>query len=99
MKDNRAFWHRLPDWKIQKMIKEGVSNGFVVENYRQPTWCNYPEALNGVMGCWSLTDIFGLRKMISKKFCSECDCCTLPISDQNDKRSVATDDASSKNAD
>ena len=89
MKDKKAFWHRLPDWKIRKMIEKGTSIGFVLANYRQPTWCGYPDALAGTIGCWSLTDNFGLRKKISKQFCSGCDCCTLLNSDKNPERSVA----------
>ena len=25
--------------------------------YKQPSWCNYPEALHGKMGCWTLVGI------------------------------------------
>jgi hypothetical protein len=70
----KPFWHRISDTEIKSLIEAGKTNAFVMENYRQPTWCGYHEALNGSMGCWSLTDNFGSRKSISKKFCANCDC-------------------------
>lgn len=86
----KPFWHRLPDCEIKRLLSEAVTVDFVLQNYRQPTWCNYQDALAGVMGCWSLTDNFGSRKSISKKFCSSCDCCTVSNKEQNDKRGVTT---------
>lgn len=38
--------------------------------YRQPDWCTYPDALNGLMGCMSLIS----GKVKDKKSCSRCDC-------------------------
>jgi hypothetical protein len=70
----KPFWHRITNSEVKELIAQGKTNEFVMSNYRQPTWCEYPEALNGTMGCWSLTDNLGLRRKISKKFCSGCDC-------------------------
>ena len=36
----------------------------------QPTWCRYPDAVAGVMGCWSLMD----HKVDSEDRCKGCDC-------------------------
>lgn len=38
-----------------------------------PTWCNYPDANFGVIGCYSL--IYGIIE--SKEYCKECDCFNL----------------------
>lgn len=35
-----------------------------------PTWCNYPDANHGLVGCWSL--VGGL--ITSKEHCKNCDC-------------------------
>lgn len=43
-----------------------------MERYQQPTWCGYPGALEGQMGCWSLMDLKGLRTDICKEFCNTC---------------------------
>ena len=70
----KPFWHELPDAEIEKLIKKKVKIGYVLKNYAQPSWCTYPEALGGIMGCWSLTDNFDLRHSISPEYCKGCDC-------------------------
>lgn len=74
MKKN--YFHKVSQEEIDNLISEKKSWRYVMENYKQPNWCQYHEALNGTMGCWSLTDISkkSLRTKISKKFCSDCDC-------------------------
>ena len=47
-----------------------------MNNFKQPAWCNYTGALRGEFGCWSLMDLYGLRKSISKKYCKDCDYCS-----------------------
>lgn len=46
--------------------------------YRQPPWCNYPDALIGDMGCWALTQAYYMndeyKKNLYKNKCSTCDC-------------------------
>lgn len=72
----KKYWHELSQEEIDKIISDSVTNRFVVENYKQPDWCTYPEALMGVMGCWSLTDnsTDGLRTKISHDYCTGCPC-------------------------
>ena len=50
-----------------------------MDTFKQPDWCEYYEALNGNMGCWSLMDLAkdGMRTKISEEFCKGCDLCTL----------------------
>lgn len=73
------YWHELSQEKIDELISKKVTLKYVMDNYKQPDWCNYPNALEGVMGCWSLTDNRkdGLRTKISKQFCSNCHECSL----------------------
>jgi hypothetical protein len=68
----KPFWHRESKKNIESLIKKGLTIQYLLENYRQPTWCNYPDALAGMMGCWSLTG--DNRTEISHKFCSSCEC-------------------------
>jgi hypothetical protein len=70
------YWHKLPQNKIDKIIEDGTTIKQVLEEYKQPDWCSYPDALGGMMGCWSLTDNGpnGLRTKISPEFCKNCDC-------------------------
>jgi hypothetical protein len=75
------YFHEADEEEIVK-FSEGKTWGDLQKEYAQPTWCNYPEALNGTMGCWTLCDIKG-RKVISERFCGDCDCfqsTNLPIS-------------------
>lgn len=66
------YWHRLTDKEIQELIDAKITYDELAETVKQPTWCQYPDALKGIMGCWSLTG--SARKKISHKFCKGCDC-------------------------
>ena len=68
---NKPFFHELPQSVIDQMVKEHKTFQYIMDNYRQPEWCKYPDALNGNMGCWSLTLH---RTKISREFCKDCDC-------------------------
>ena len=72
----RSYFHEISQEEVDKLIADKRSVGYVMENYKQPDWCNYPEALSMTMGCWSLCDLKkdGLRTKISKEFCKGCDC-------------------------
>lgn len=74
--ERQKYWHEMSQEEIESLINSGVTNQHVVDNYKQPDWCGYPEALMGMMGCWSLTDntVDGLRAKICESFCSTCDC-------------------------
>lgn len=67
------FWHRLSKKEIDSLPEELIYQD-LMDTLRQPTWCTYPGALRGVMGCWSLMDTWGRRKEISHRFCADCDC-------------------------
>jgi hypothetical protein len=68
------FFHELPDEQIKELLESGMTWGQLMEKYNQPSWCGYPNALNGQMGCWSLVDMYGERKNISPEYCKNCDC-------------------------
>jgi hypothetical protein len=65
------YWHKLTDKEMQALKELKPSNKWFFKNIKQPDWCAYPEALAGLMGCWSLN--FRDRKR-TRKMCRECDC-------------------------
>lgn len=67
------YWHEISQEEIDKLFEDKATVGFVLENYKQPDWCHYPEALSGIMGCWSLMDK-NLRTEISHDYCKTCEC-------------------------
>lgn len=72
----KRYWHELSDDEVNTLISENKTWNFIMENYSQPSWCGYVDALNGDMGCWSLTaSIVGdcTRSKISTDFCKTCD--------------------------
>lgn len=83
----KPFWHRLSLKQQQAVIQhrdpdrprllglpEGWTYAEFLDMYRQPNWCEYPRALMGDMGCWSL--LSSNTKMISRRSdCANCDCC------------------------
>jgi hypothetical protein len=54
------YLHEATDEEIQADLDARITNREFADKYTQPEWCNYPDATLGVMGCWSLTDLFGL---------------------------------------
>ena len=73
------YFHELEQTEIDILIADKKTVDYIMENYKQPDWCNYPGALSMTMGCWSLCDLSkdGLRTKISKDFCKCCDCFSL----------------------
>lgn len=67
------FWHEVSDEEA-KNYGGAMTVGDFMKKYSQPEWCNYHEALNPMLGCWSLTDN-SLRKKISLEFCKDCPEC------------------------
>ena len=70
------YWHELPQEEVDKILASKITIGELLEKYKQPDWCNYPDALDGNMGCWSLMDNHegGIRSRISKDYCKDCEC-------------------------
>lgn len=69
------YFHEIPQSEINQLIEDKKSIKYIMENYKQPNWCNYPEALSITMGCWSLCDLHerGNRTQISLEYCKTCD--------------------------
>ncbi len=73
--DDKKYWHELTAKEFDKIKDKSWS--YIQKNYQQPDWCEYINALEGIMGCWSLVFLITGRKehkKISRKFCKSCDC-------------------------
>jgi len=70
----KKYFHEISQKEIEKLIKEKKTVRYVIDNYKQPDWCGYHEALHPTFGCWSLCDTSpkGSRTMISFNGCSTC---------------------------
>lgn len=74
-----------PKWNEvnEKEQKEIISNGEITweqfaDRYDQPEWCNYPDALHGMFGCWSL--LFKRRERAED--CRNCEFRNAALGDQ-----------------
>lgn len=68
------LFHKASNLQIERLFERKATIADLKKEFEQPKWCAYDGALDGKFGCWSLMDIYGLRKKISPKFCSNCDC-------------------------
>lgn len=69
---DKKYFHKVTKKELKSLYGKGLTWNYIMDNYKQPSWCGYTDALNGLMGCWSLTG--ELRTKISKKFCNDCEC-------------------------
>lgn len=63
------YFHELTGDEFQALVDAGIRWNQLSEMYPQPEWCEYPNALDGLMGCWSLTG----RLVTGEDFCQNCD--------------------------
>ena len=67
---NRKYWHELSKEEQEKFIQEEkITIGEFMKKFKQPDWCSYPNALEGLMGCWAL--VFGY--IHSEEDCKDCE--------------------------
>uniref|UniRef100_A0A6M3JIC9 Uncharacterized protein n=1 Tax=viral metagenome TaxID=1070528 RepID=A0A6M3JIC9_9ZZZZ len=64
------YFHELTKKEFNKLAKTKMTYAQLAEDYPQPTWCGYPKATQGIMGCWSLTGFM----VTGEDFCKDCDC-------------------------
>lgn len=63
-------FHELTDDEYQALIVRGFTWQKLAQKHLQPTWCAYPNALDGLAGCWSLVG----RQVTGAEFCKTCEC-------------------------
>lgn len=64
------YFHELTGAEFGELLKGEMTLKQWAELYPQPPWCKYPEAVRGVMGCWSLMDFL----VTGEDYCKKCDC-------------------------
>lgn len=67
----KKYFHELSKDEFNELVKKKYTWGKLAEDYPQPKWCNYPNALEGEMGCWSLVGLM----IKSENDCQNCDLC------------------------
>lgn len=69
-KEEPVLWHTLSSEEQERIVTGGgMTIKQFMQKYRQPRWCQYPEALSGEMGCWSLVS----RRIHGEDDCKGCD--------------------------
>lgn len=48
------YFHELTKDEFDELVAKKMTWGECAKLYPQPTWCGYPGAVAGEMGCWSL---------------------------------------------
>lgn len=71
----KPYFHELEQSIIDKIVTDNATAQYIKDNYLQPEWCSYPDALMPMFGCWSLMDLRpnGKRCQISNEFCKNCE--------------------------
>ena len=64
------FFHKLSKKEFDALPDGNYSWGQCSKDYPQPSWCNYPDAVAGEMGCWSLMDF----RVTGRAYCKNCNC-------------------------
>jgi len=64
------YFHELTAEEILNLNHCGITWAELSELHPQPAWCQYPGALDGLMGCWSL---IMNREKINEDFCQNCE--------------------------
>jgi len=71
----KKYWHKLTKAEQAKVTaREKYTLSEFMEEYSQPDWCEYTDALEAMMGCWSL--FYG--HVHSEKTCKKCECYKKP---------------------
>ena len=64
------YFHELTEEEFQELLKKKLTWGECAIEYPQPSWCGYPDAVAGMMGCWSLMSLV----VENEDYCKSCDC-------------------------
>lgn len=66
----KIYFHALTPEERKGILESHMTAGEFMEKYSQPEWCNYPEALTPIMGCWSLVSD---HITVNNESCKTCD--------------------------
>lgn len=62
------FFHQLSRDEVQSLRDKKLTWAEVAKDYPQPVWCGYPNAVYGIMGCWSLMGLM----VTGRNYCRRC---------------------------
>jgi len=62
------YFHELTQEEFDKLCATGMTWRECAEQHPQPNWCQYPNAVCGEMGCWSLM----YQDVTGEEFCKQC---------------------------
>jgi len=62
-------FHLVGDAEWESIKGSGMTWDELAEKHPQPSWCSYPHALRGTIGCWSLVG----RMVNGEDYCKSCD--------------------------
>jgi hypothetical protein len=63
------YFYELSESEFEEIAKSEITWEQCAKDYPQPLWCEYPDAVCGQMGCWSLM-YFNIH---SKEDCYACE--------------------------
>ena len=63
------YFHKLTRDEFKELCKDKPTWAEVSRDYPQPEWCSYPDAVQGMLGCWSLIDF----KVYGRNYCKHCE--------------------------
>lgn len=68
-------FHELTNQEFLWLVKEGITYAELNQDFPQPLWCDYHQAVFGMMGCWTLTNFSsGHSRVRGEDSCRDCDC-------------------------
>lgn len=70
------YFHKLTKDEFEEIQKERMTWAECAQRYPQPVWCGYPDAVQGIMGCWSLMEFYddGSNWVTGHNYCKDCNC-------------------------
>ena len=63
------FFHELTREEFSQLVGTRITWEECAQEYPQPAWCTYPNAVQGEMGCWSLMDF----RVTGPESCVDCE--------------------------
>ena len=67
---------KIPNKQKKRIFKYAIKRKWtwkqLYKHYKQPPWCQYPDALRGIMGCFSLIGEGSETKDYYKNKCNKC---------------------------
>ena len=74
------YYHELRREEFLWLAKEKNTWGEIEQDFPQPPWCSYHQAIRGLAGCWSLIHWKdGYSMVTGKDFCKTCDLYEYPV--------------------